>query len=310
MTPEEIYAIIKKNISSSRLALSGGALGAGVVEGLFNKYLPGGVLIINNSVLSQPAGGIVRLTGTGGCPPFSGMAVTARFSTISGGAAVQVEAVIGEGWHFPDSFAELAGTVLQSLDITGTRKLSLSSFDAPGIVKGLYFQGELIPGRIGALSQIFPGCTSIAIAGGIDMQHGIPQMALISNLNIPVSIGFLQGLSFQIGIICTPLVPESNEYKAYPHVEIQISSDIAFKSLGQERHLPIKASFYTDSPLVSFNLDLKDIMDISFEALQSLLDNAGVGSLVPSGFSIGDVVKLNDLSILVNLKEKKVAPSS
>src|SRR2546429_110755 len=147
----DLKSTLEAHTAGAKLTLPKGALDSDALDALFDKYLPGGELVVENitSRSESEAEASVTIVGTGGSLPISGLSVVARFSVVGVQAemfipASFVPASADAVWTLDASFPSLRNSVIPSLHFVAPTTLYLASYDVSETVRaGLYFEGTM-----------------------------------------------------------------------------------------------------------------------------------------------------------------------
>ncbi|MCD0453314.1 hypothetical protein LO762_29645 [Actinocorallia sp. API 0066] len=285
MTPEEVRRAVP---AGPRLDLDLTAL-PGVVD-LVAGTFPGGRLVLDPVTARDEGAAALTVTGTGASGPFTGMAVTARFTPDGGGVTVTAEAVGPDGWTFATAFPVLTGSLFADvrfqraelrlgpdltfsgrLASTGTVLLDLLVADGHGDVTG---QLEVVAGRDGTR---------------------VPALVLDGPSGITLDLGLFTLSEVGYQLRCEPVYAELFQ-DLRPRSTITLLGGVPITVGGVERRVDFGAELGPSADTLFWG---------NFAGLGALgLDDVarfvgGAAFPKPFGIDVGGTVKLTDVRALV-----------
>ncbi len=284
------------------LSLSADALGTVALEQLLTTYADGTLTLVNLKPAIATANTMtLRGEGTG---LFDQMPVTARFTVENAAPALLLTATAPPEWLLSDSFAVLEDTVLPLLEFADVT-LTLASEDfaeaegQPAYAAGLNFLGNLrLTGLLSIIGWILGDRDQIDLSGAIDLQSGQPILTFVKQLP-GVSLGFLPLPSVTLAV-------QTEVADGALHAGIFIHSGIAFSTQGKARQIPISTEIILSALTTRFSANLDGFLDVTLDALSSLVNGVDLASALPSGLSIADAIALKDLVLDVNLSQRSL----
>jgi hypothetical protein len=183
---------LESYLAGETLTLPAGALATAGIQTVIEEFYAGGQLVINQAVLTANATGTtVTIAGASSLIAVTAMPVTAVFETTGTGLILTLTAVPPADWKFSRSFTSLAGSFYDQLTLSGS-SLVLSSADQSSplpLAAGLNYAGNIGAGLPVPLSLLLTG--PVALAGAIQIDHGVPAMTLAITPAIMLGMGSL-----------------------------------------------------------------------------------------------------------------------
>lgn len=303
MTIQDIYNTLERyyNLATRTLTLPDNQLGPDIQQ-LFDAYLVGQQLVITNADIQNNTTAVL-VTGTGNNLPFTGMTIAAHFTADQAGLA-QLQSTITappSNWTLASSFPVLQGTLFSTLIYSGTQSFAFNSFNISQTApRGLSFNGAItLSGNWALLSWLLSGQTNIPVTGPIGLVGQAPQMELTAPLGSPVDLGyFTVPIAFKLR--STPVSPAPGYGTPYAYTASELAADITFTGEGQAIILPVTAAYYDLPSLVSLSVELDNAVGATLDDLSALLNNSPLSSVLPSGWSIPNIINLKGMELLVN----------
>lgn len=287
------------------LTLTGDALGSATMASVFSTYL-GEPLTIELTRPPVETSDSISVIGTSSNTIFSQMSVAARFSVVDSDGALLLTAQPNSGWTFASSFPALSDTLFPALDFKEDSGLYLATYQTD-IPLGLSFIGALrLSGMLGYAAWLLGGGSEISISGPIQLISGIPAMTLAVQFSTaPIELGFfrLPWVRFEI---TSAVEPATDTEPASVTAVASISSSIDFEAQNGTISIPLRADTYLNAPWVRFSTNIGAALDTSLDSLSSLANGLDLGDVVPEQLPIQDQVGLKELSLQVDLAERRL----
>jgi hypothetical protein len=295
----ELKNLVKTSIVNADLNLDPAKLGSAAVSQLAATF-PSGQIAIRNVKVDEPAdGNSITVVGAGSGFPFDGMQIEATFNVQNQEAAVVIQAPLPDEWHFDLLFPQLANSIFTQLNFTAAqfRLASYAASDAD--TQGLSFSGllRLLP-SLTDLDFLF-GKTGVRVAGAIELEQGVPKMALTAEVVTNLGLGFLN-LPALTPHLCSVPVYNSVDQKTNADAFLRFDTAIAFKAQTNTYQIPLAAKVYVPQTNILFTADLTQAVDAALTELSSLLNDVSLSTILPDNFHLEDAVTLTDLVLQVN----------
>ncbi len=291
----------------SLVAVSGGVLSLNLddlesasLTQLFEPYLAGTTLVINNVTQRAETDEGVTVVGTGGNRIFAGMQVTALFRLGSDqGATVFLTARGEREWTFDKSFPALAHSIFADLQFEPSPTLYLSSYQiSEEIGTVMSFEGTLVPNSVLGVFGFLIGGAEQRLTGDIYIAGDVPGIVLFGPINASADMGFLKLSNVRYEVYSDPRY-DSARFQWIVDAYVGFSADLKFSAQNQEHIITILADVFDPSTSVLFVTNLTEGIDAALDELSALAN--GVGLSVPfDDFQIKNNIKFTDLKVMVN----------
>src|SRR5437764_887047 len=245
MDIDKLKTLIKGNIKDGTLRLSDTILESDSIKQLFDSYLQSDELVIEDVPPPHETTDSITVQGKGGNLPFTGMdPLTAEFRVINEEAALLLTAGAQDGWTFQSSFPVLKDTFLPELEFDPAPTMRFASYNNPPQSQyGLQFEGALkMTSPLSELAWLIGGKSEIDLAGPIQIQMDVPQMALAAELAGPVNVGFFELPSMPFELRCDAVVNDKDKPPSF-QAAMRFATDIRFRANGTDVDLGIGADF-------------------------------------------------------------------
>lgn len=247
---------------------------------LFEQYLLGGPLILNEALVTMQQGqNRVLLTGTGASFPFETLTIRAYFSVAPAGAAAVLDLIgnAGKLWNFAVAFPALAPTFMPTLSFASAA-FTLRSLEEPDKPAGLSFAGILkMDGELSFLQPLLNE-TQLDVSSPITLEANLPKIRLTENYFL-VTPGIGTFAPFHVRLVAaTDPTPDGD---IIPTFAIQ-----GVLTFGDARELSIGYDLLTIIPgYYHFVADFREA-DLTFGNLASLLNGSDPAPALPAVFSV------------------------
>lgn len=308
ITVAALLSAVRGARAGDTFSLATAPLASPPLDALAAAHLPGATLRLSAvTALDEAADGqSVTVRGTGADLPFTGMRVEAVFSVVGGNAALRLTATAAAGWTFTGAFPALASTVAAGFRFLASPApvLVLRSHQEGASAAGLSFAGTMdlasmtggLAGLIGRNTQPLTGTVGMRKNGG-----EVVALALTGPVATRVNLGLatVEKLAFTVGghLTWDPL-----ERKASVAPYLGLSGAIPFRAQGRDHTLPIAVEIADLGREWRFTADLTGGIAAAWDELSALAGGVGLGSLIPSGVHLDDLLTFHRLSFDLDLR--------
>ncbi|MEV4377154.1 DUF6603 domain-containing protein [Streptosporangium sp. NPDC049644] len=298
MTPEQLKAALRAG--GTALDLDVATLGSPLLSAhLGERFTLGAV-----TGRTELANG-VTVTGTGTSGPFTGLAVTATFTSDGSAVTVDITGTGDESWTFVTAYPVLKATLFETLRF---RRPALHLTSA-----GLAFTGTLIiTTPMAPLDLMMPGAVH-AVTGEIEMVTEIeglglditpvPDIVLYGPEDRTLDLGLLTLTDLRYEIFADPWLNYATG-DMDPRGRIALTGAIPFTASGTTHQVLIGADVFGWGESLVFKADLGELGEAAFEEIAAFL---GQGSLdIPFDVEVTAPVVPRDLTVRVTPKATRM----
>jgi hypothetical protein len=306
MDKQTLVATLNSHITGSRLDLPIDALQSDPIRQQLSRFMPGENLIID-PISSRPEDATsATIIGAGGNTLFKGTTVTARF-TAGEPAQLVITTQNGDGWLMDRSFPELEYTLVSGLPFKGPAWRLASTGDGAQEA-GLSFQGTMDTANGLGLFIFLIGNTDEVLAGKVSaVTSGIPTMRLAGGVRGATSLGFLTLGPINLALFTAALQPRLQERPIQPSVGLEVSTSLNFTAQGHTRAIPLRAEIREGSSAIRLDAEITQLIDAGLDELKALTNSVGWDGFSFGEFKLEDVVKLTQLTCIVDpLEDSKL----
>lgn len=291
-------------VEENHLIITGSDVQSAGISTLFSTYLGADQLTIR---LTAPIT-LEELTANGDLigGTFDTLKTKVSFGVNASGAAnCLLQAFPDTFWRFSDAYPSLAGSLFDHISFASETVLNLSSEEivlgSETFTEGLHFQAQLLgQDFMEPLLWLLGNPSFLSLEGEIEMNGELPECRLSMEVKSKIEVGF-----FKLPFVRLSLLSEGDG-NGGSEAQISLETELDFEDGANNTKIPLKALF--QNPALSFLLfaDLNDLLDSAFDSLASLVNDMDIQTLIPSGFSIGDVIQLENVVLQILPKEKKL----
>ncbi|HTJ26261.1 MAG TPA: LysM peptidoglycan-binding domain-containing protein [Candidatus Limnocylindria bacterium] len=251
---------------------------------------PGTTLQIVDGTI--PATGIFDQAFLGQTMPRS----TARFFVIGGVAQLVQTIEFPSTWAFPQSFPALAGSVLDAARFAAPAFVLASAESAP-YAPGLNFEGvaDLASPGFAPFAWIWPGGAQQRPVGTVvlpaDVAKDVPTIALAAAQRSTTIV--MPGVTYDAALTVTTAPASSSD--AEPTIAIGIASTL--DAGGGLAPFALDGDYDPVNGIVTPALEGPPVRLTSLDQLVALAGGSSLSNLIPSQFSLGDLLLLTDLRL-------------
>ncbi|WP_018658348.1 DUF6603 domain-containing protein [Actinomadura flavalba] len=267
MTPGELRAALVNTRGNASLDVA--ALGSAPLA-----HLLGPSFALTGADDAVPDATGFTVTGTGASAPFTGLDVTARFTTDGTAVTAAITGRSARPWSLATPFPVLRGTVLESLTFQDAA-LTLE----PGAQTAAFTGEPVITARHALLDLLMPG-TDHAVHGTVGMLRAIPGVDADLTPVPDILLFGPEGASYDLGLF--RLTGLRYEIFADPRadyatgdlttdVRLELTGAIPFTAGGTDREILLGADIVGWGESALFTADLSDLGEAAFAEIAAFL---------------------------------------
>lgn len=272
------------------------------------QQILGSKLILKSPIKREPGDMVRTIVATGGSGLFDGMTVTVSFSA----AAIRrlsINAVTtSTSWTVDKVFPKLRHTLASALEFKkATWSLAVDPDSANPLI--LKLSGTLNTNSSLGLLAFLVGKPDEEFTGAIEIDNqGIPKMHLASSTLEPGKLDFLPLGPTKLTLI-SDSVPGPTAHRQvtqptaarrrYPTARMELSSSILFKRQEKQVPLPLKASIYSASSIITIDADTTALSELGLHELSALLNDIPL-KLDVGDFELEKAISLKQLTFVVD----------
>ncbi len=316
MTLQELFDTLNSNIVNGTLTLTDSALDSPAITALFDTYLADQTLVVNDAKLDAPTGGdVVTLTGRVANAPFDTLSITATFA-LDEAQCAQLFANLdspGEAWSLGVSFPMIDDTLFTTqVEGAGARLFFNSAADdEAGHPAGLSYTGNLaLSGAWALLGWLLAGDSTLPLSGAIGLVGDAPQMTLGAPLGAPIALGNFS-LPIRLDLCSDALTPApATAAPPFAVTYAALSTELTYATQDQGLRLPIEARYYDGDAQLLFRAAIDNPIGSTLDDLSQLLADVSLDDLLPTGWTLPNLLNLTTLELLVNPSTQRLLKTS
>ncbi|GHO79570.1 hypothetical protein KSD_73410 [Ktedonobacter sp. SOSP1-85] len=299
--------LLSGKVSVTQYALSTRLLGSAPIDALSATYLQDEQITLEHYEIKAPdEHARIIVTGTGTTLPFTGMRVEAMFQLQGDEVQLMLQASGADGWNLSQSFPDLQYSPLASVAFAPAPQLHLASYNVSNEIKQgrLFFAGTLrLTSILKNLGSLF-GLQGPRLAGPIEIQYGLPNMALAATIQEPIDIGLSTRPTLTFEACSIPFRDDGDEIPDTLSF-LRFRTELPLNVQGKDASLPLVATLYQPESDIVLSLDLERVSGTiltGLDELSSLAQGVDFAKHLPSlpNFHLADLVTLKNIFARVN----------
>ncbi|HJP60917.1 MAG TPA: DUF6603 domain-containing protein [Gemmatimonadaceae bacterium] len=300
MDIQTLITVLNSHITGSRLDLPVNALQSAAIQQQCNDVLPGENLIIDPITTRQEDKTSVTIVGRGGNALFQGMKVSACFRAGEPTQLFITTSQDDDGWTVTRSFLSLEHTLVSDLPFKSP-SWHLASIGDGTREAGLFFQGTMDTANGLGFFTFLIGNTDEVLSGKVNaITTGIPTMRLAGGVRDGTRLGFLTLGPINLALVTAALQLIQPDRPIQPSVAMEVSTNLEFTARGKRCPIPLKAEIRQASSSIRLDAEITQLIDVGLDELKALANTVRLDGLSFGGFSLENVVKLTQLTFIVD----------
>ncbi|WP_436763054.1 DUF6603 domain-containing protein [Streptosporangium sp. V21-05] len=293
MTPEQLRAAV--TVRNGAVSVDVAALGSPELSNLLGERLT-----LRDAHDRTEVDGGVGVAGTGASAPFTGMTLTARFTSDGSAVTADITAEGDEQWTFATPFPTLRHTLFETLRFRNARlRLAPSA-------KTLAFSGALIVTTEMALLDLLMRGADHTVYGEVHMVGPFPGLQVDLTPVPDILLYGPEGATLDLGLLrVTELRYEITSDAAIDYsagdlttaVRLGLTGVIPFTARGVEREVLIGADIVGWGQSLLFTADLTDLGEAAFDEIAAFLGQESLD--IPVDVEVTAPVVPRRLTVLV-----------
>src|SRR5215217_1256639 len=308
--------LIKDSLAKN-LPLDTGKLQSTYITQISNDVFPGNLIRVDvsqakNPYEEDPKNQRVIVRGKGVDLPFTGLDSEIQFYLVGDEAALTWTATGNAQWTMGKGFPQLQRTICDELRFSNSPPPQIvlnSTNEPPDKHQGMFFAAILDLNAMTAGLAGVLGIANLDISRPIVLKdHGstLQEVDFVAPVikSINLGIAHVSDLTFAIKsqFIFNPLRKTS-----FITVYILLSTEIPFKSQGEDHPIPVSVRIVDLESDVRFSADPTHLIDAGLDELESLTNKVSLKKLkLPDKFQLENVIKFSDFFFDFNLQSRKV----